>query len=79
MTFRPNRESTNAWIELLGKATGIVCVLVGIVVYGVTGRAETIVFSTGALLVLGGAGFGLVEVFRRPPSDDPPSASKENA
>lgn len=74
MTLKPNRDSADAWLATVGKALGLLCVIVGLAL-AVAGHAETIVFSTGALLFLGGAGTGLVDSFRRPPSDDhePPS------
>lgn len=75
MSFKPSQETVNDWLEVVGKGVGILLVLVGVGEYMVSGRAETIVFSTGALFFLGGAGAGLLESLRRPP--DPPS--KESA
>jgi hypothetical protein len=66
MSFKPSQESINGWLELIGKAAGLLIVLVGTVMYVVTKHPETIVFSTGALLFLGGAGVGLADRLSRP-------------
>jgi hypothetical protein len=67
MSARSSQETWNGRLELVGKAVGIVIVLAGTGAYLITRHAETIVFSTGVLFFLGGAGAGLSERLRRPP------------
>jgi hypothetical protein len=60
------------WAGTSARWLGILCVVIGCVMYVLTGKAEPVVFGTGGLLITGGAGAEIVSALKKPPAPPAP-------